>query len=228
MTHAEPTPLPIPDDRRHVALFGGTFDPPHLAHTTLANLGRQALEHRAGAPATLVFVPAARSPHKSDAPTATDAQRVEMLRLAITGIPDCTIWTDELDRAAEGDPTYWARTLERAAAILPHRTPWFIIGADQAASFHRWRQPREMLQLAKPIVLPRHPIASAADLRANMATAGFWDETELDRWAESFIDIDLLRAASTEVRDSQGSPFHTPLHPKVLEYARTNKLYGLH
>ncbi|MFI4917224.1 MAG: nicotinate-nicotinamide nucleotide adenylyltransferase [Phycisphaerales bacterium JB060] len=227
MTHAEPTPLPIPDERRHVALFGGTFDPPHLAHTTLANLGRQAIEHRAGAPATLVFVPAARSPHKSDAPTATDAQRVEMLRLATSDVPDCTIWTDELDRAAEGEPSYWARTLERAATLLAHRTLWFIIGADQAASFHRWRQPREMLQLARPIVLPRHPIASSNDLRANMASAGFWDETELDRWAESFVDIDLLRAASTEVREAQGSPFDTPLHPSVLDYARANNLYGL-
>jgi len=210
-----------------VALFGGTFDPPHLAHTSLADLGRQAIERRTGAPATLVFVPAARSPHKQDAPTATDAQRVQMLRLATSDVPDCTIWTDELDRAVGGEPSYWARTLERAAAILPQRTVWFIIGADQAASFHRWRQPREMLQLARPIVLPRHPIAIAIELRAKLATAGFWTEQELDRWADSFVDIDLLRAASTEVRDARGTPFETPLHPRVMEYARANNLYGL-
>jgi nicotinate-nucleotide adenylyltransferase len=223
VTPEAPTPLSIPTGCGHVALFGGTFDPPHLAHVTLADLGRNELERRVGAPAFLAFVPAARSPHKDNAPTATDAQRLAMLALAIEGLDRAGIWTDELDRATHGEPSYFARTLERARSMLPGRALWFIIGADQAASFHRWRQPREMLQLARPIVLPRHPIASAAELRAAMATADFWNEKELGHWAESFVDIDLLRAASTEVRDAAGSPFETPLHPKVLQYA----LYGL-
>lgn len=227
VTHQAPTPLPIPADCRHVALFGGTFDPPHLAHVTLADLGRRELERRVGVPIFLVFVPAARSPHKANAPTASDAQRLDMLGLATQGLDRAGIWTDELDRATGGEPSFWARTLERAKSIMPDRTLWFIIGADQAASFHRWRLPREMLQIARPIVLPRHPIASASALRAAMATAHFWTEIELDQWAESFADIDVVRAASTEVRDAQGSPFQTPLHPKVLEYARTNNLYGL-
>lgn len=227
MTHPAPTPLPIPSDCQHIALFGGTFDPPHLAHVTLADLGRRELERRVGAPAFLAFVPAARSPHKNNAPTATDTQRLDMLRLATEGLERTGIWPDELDRATQGEPSYWARTLERAKSILPDRTLWFIIGADQATSFHRWRQPREMLQLAQPIVLPREPLATATDLRASMATASFWDEKELDHWAESFVDIDILRAASTEVRDAKGSPFETPLPPKVIEYARAHHLYGL-
>ncbi len=227
MTPKAPTPLSIPTNCRHVALFGGTFDPPHLAHVTLAHLGRRELERRVGAPAFLAFVPAARSPHKDNAPTATDTQRLDMLRLATEGLDRTGIWTDELDRATHGEPSYWARTLERAKSILPDRTLWFIIGADQAVSFHRWRQPREMLEMAQPVVLPRHPIATASDLRTAMATANFWNEKELDHWAESFVDIDLLRAASTEVRDAQGSPFETPLHPSVLEYARANNLYSL-
>lgn len=227
MTHRAPTPLPIPSDCRHVALFGGTFDPPHLAHTTLAELGRRELERRVGAPVFLAFVPAARSPHKDHAPTATDAQRLDMLRLATEGLDHAGTWTDELDRATQGEPSYWARTLERAKSFLPDRILWFIIGADQATSFHRWRTPREMLQLAQPIVLPRHPIASAADLRSAMASADFWNKEELDHWAESFVDIDLLRAASTEVRDAMGRPVETPLHPRVLEYARAKNLYGL-
>lgn len=179
------------------------------------------------APVFLVFVPAARSPHKDNAPIATDAQRLEMLGLAIDELQARAVWTDELDRATHGQPSYWARTLERARAILPGCELWFIIGADQAASFHRWRQPREMLQLAQPLVLPRAPTASAAQLRTRMADANFWNKKELDQWAECFIQIDPLQAASTEVRDAQGSPFDTPMHPKVLDYARTNSLYGL-
>ncbi|UYV13096.1 MAG: nicotinate-nicotinamide nucleotide adenylyltransferase [Phycisphaera sp.] len=227
MTPKAPTSLPIPSECAHVALFGGTFDPPHLAHVTLADLGRRELEGRVSAPVFLAFVPAARSPHKDNAPTATDAQRLDMLALATEGLEHAGIWTDELDRATHGEPSYWARTLERAKSILPDRTLWFIIGADQATSFHRWRTPREMLQFAQPTILPREPITSATDLRAAMANTDFWNEKELDHWAESFVDIDSLPAASTEVRDAKGSPFETPLHPKVLAYARQNALYGL-
>ena len=84
-----------------------------------------------------------------------------------------------------------------------------------------------MLELAGVLVLPREPIATAEQLRDELAKVGFWNEKELDRWAESFVDVDLLRAASTEVRQAQGSPFATPLHPKVLAYAREQGLYGL-
>lgn len=210
-----------------MALFGGTFDPPHMAHASLADVARQYLERRFGSPVLLVFVPAARSPHKDNAPTASDAQRAQMLRLATAGLANSEIWTDELDRAVEGEPSYWLRTLERAREVIGERLLTFVIGTDQALSFHRWRGPREMLELAGVLVLPREPIATADQLRDELAKVGFWNEQELDRWAESFVDVDLRKAASTEVRQSQGSPFATPLHPKVLAYAKQQGLYGL-
>ena len=224
---APPAPLHIPDECRHAVLFGGTFDPPHEAHVSLADLGRQELERREGGPALLVFVPAARSPHKADAPSATSPQRVEMLRLATSHLRHCAVWTDELDRAAEGEPSYWLQTLERARQVIGGRSLGFLIGADQAASFHRWREPRKMLALARVLVLPREPIATAHQLRRALKETNFWNEKELDRWAESFVQVGLLDAASTEVRRAEGSPFQTPLHPDVLAYARTHGLYGL-
>jgi nicotinate-nucleotide adenylyltransferase len=227
VTDSHPTPLGIPEGCQHVVLFGGTFDPPHCAHIAMADLARQETERRRGGAALLVFVPAARSPHKASAPTANEAQRLEMLRLAVDGLEHATIWTDELDRASEGEPSYWLRTLERARQLIGDRSLTFVIGADQATSFHRWRGPREMLGLAGVLVLPREPIASARALRRAMEEAGFWKAEELDRWAESFVKVDLRKAASTEVRESQGSPFGTPLHPRVLQYARAQGLYNL-
>lgn len=226
---ALPPPAPIPRlaDYQHVALFGGTFDPPHVAHVTMADLARRELERRLHDPVLLVFVPAARSPHKDNAPTASDFQRAEMVRLAIEGLEGAAVWTDELDRALPGEPSYWLRTLERAREVLGDQTLSFIIGADQASSFHRWRGPREMLSLARALVLPRAPIATAQQLRDELARADFWNEKELDRWAESFVDLDLVRAASTEVRQAQGTAHTTPMHPRVLEYARAQGLYGL-
>ncbi|NRA56794.1 MAG: nicotinate-nicotinamide nucleotide adenylyltransferase [Phycisphaerales bacterium] len=226
MPAAEPTPLDIPADAKHIVLFGGTFDPPHQAHTLLADLARREIERRHACSAWLVFVPAARSPHKDSAPHATDAQRVEMLRLATDGIDRCTVWTDETDRATSGEPSYWLTTLQRARVLLGDRALSFIIGSDQAASFHRWREPRTMLDLAAPVVLPREPIISATSLREAMARAGFWREREIDAWVERLIVTDAVAAASTEVREAHGAQTRTPVHPAVAEYARVNKLYA--
>lgn len=222
-----PTPLDIPDGVSHVVFFGGTFDPPHIAHITLADLARRALEGQLGSPALLVFVPAARSPLKERAPEATDAQRLAMLRLAIEGLPSCTIWTDEIDRATRGEPSYWAKTLEHARSLLGGRAMSFIIGADQAVNFHRWKKPRELLAMARPLVLPREPIVRAEQLRGRMARVRYWTEEELDRWTAAFLEIGPLPAASTEVRDARGTPFETPLDHRVLRYAREHHLYGL-
>lgn len=208
-------------------LFGGTFDPPHLAHTSLADHARRAIEAREGGKALLAFVPAARSPHKADAPEATNAQRVQMLRLATNELDLSTVWTDELDRAAANEPSYWFSTLQRTRACIGSRTLAFIIGADQAAQFHRWREPRAMLELARPLVLPRGSIASAVALRRELAESGFWNEKELDRWAESFVEVDAVQAASTDVRDAKGGVQDTPLRPNVLAYVKAQGLYGM-
>ena len=194
----------------------------------MADLARRELERRTGATALLVFVPAARSPHKDRAPTATDAQRVEMLELATADLVRCTVWTDEIDRAVHGEPSYWLTTVRRAHRLAGGRSLAFAIGADQAASFHRWREPREILDIARVLVLPREPLATAIQLRDALSSTGFWQQRELDRWVESFVDVEACNAASTEVRRAGGSAFDTPLHPRVLDYARANKLYGLH
>ncbi len=222
-----PTPLPIADDAAPVVLFGGTFDPPHEAHTRLADAARRKVERRHAAPAWLAFVPAARSPHKKDAPHATDSQRVEMLRLATSDIERCTVWTDEIDRARSNEPSFWLTTLQRARQVLGRRALSFIIGTDQAANLHRWREPRAMLELAEPIVLPRAPLTTASALRAAVTLASFWTEEELLRWADALVEVAHIRAASSTIRAAQGAPVDTPMHPRVIEYARRNNLYGI-
>jgi len=136
-----------------VLLVGGTFDPPHLAHASMAEIGRlwldgrdpnqagtrrhlrvladSALAARADAgigSATLIaFVPAARSPFKPP-PIADDAARVEMVRAMASDIPGSIVWTDEIDRARPAQPSYWIDTLERARAAAA------LGGANPSAS----------------------------------------------------------------------------------------------
>jgi nicotinate-nucleotide adenylyltransferase len=225
------TPLPIPGSAG-ILLYGGSFDPPHVAHVELAIAARDALERQAGAgggkPGAgediwLVYVPAVRSPHKQSGPMATGAQRVRMLELALEGRPRASIWTDEIDRAVAGEPSYWINTVRRAQALLGERWLRFLVGADQAVEFHRWRDAREILRLAQPAVIGRGEVDSASALRRAMAAAGFWSEQELDAWAGWFVEAGVRRASSTDVRRGRGEG---ELAPAVAAYVAQEGLYG--
>ena len=141
MSERETTPMPIGNagqpglaiGPRLVVLFGGTFDPPHRGHVELPVRVRDELERRAGCVGEgwLVYVPAARSPHKERGPVVSDADRVEMLGRAIAGVPRAGVWTEEIDRAraqqeAGGDgrdaratePSFTVETVRRARRWL--------------------------------------------------------------------------------------------------------------
>ncbi len=100
---------------RCVLIFGGTFDPPHLAHTTLPSLAAQQLGCE-----EIVYVPAAINPLKmgsNEPPPTAPEHRVAMLLLAIADIPNARISTIELDRAAKGQvPSYMIDTLHALRA----------------------------------------------------------------------------------------------------------------
>lgn len=219
----------MPTTARGVLLVGGTFDPPHIAHV---DLPRSARDRLCGRGWWLVYVPAARSPHKADGPRVSDEDRVEMLRLAIRRVPRCAIWTDELDRPG---PSYWVDTLRRAATIAPATPLRFVIGTDQAIAFHRWREPREILQLAEPLVMLRPPHRSPAGVIRAMRAASFWTQSELDLWRSWIDDDHVVRISATDIRAALSSPkptaaqrraIETQLAPTVRRYIARKELYS--
>lgn len=224
---------PIPADVRRVLIVGGTFDPPHAAHVALPREAARLL----GADLTL-YIPAARSPHKPDAPGASDADRLEMLRLALASEPRAAVATIELSEPAAGAgaaraPSYTIDTLRALRREAPGVTVWRLcIGADQAAAFHRWREPREIIALAEPAVLLREPYVTADALLAAMAP--HWSAAELAEWRGRVLTVAPLRAAATEVRAllatgrtvSEDAALAASLPAGVLAYVRRRGLYG--
>lgn len=213
----------IPD--KGVLLVGGTFDPPHRAHVELARRARD----RRCATAGLVFVPAARSPHKSSGPLASDSERAAMLELAIESVKHAGVWTDEIDRSASGNPSYWIDTLERARSLVGDAWLGFVIGADQAVAFDRWRDARRILEYAEPVVLLREPWTSADVLLDAMRDA--WSDAELERWASCCVDVGTIDVSATEIRtllheDRENARLKSVLSPGVLGFIRERGLYG--
>jgi nicotinate-nucleotide adenylyltransferase len=220
------TPLPIPPDTRTILLYGGAFDPPHRAHVQLPHLVA-----RAACPdAILLYIPAAQSPLKSS-PAAADSHRLAMLRLATKSLPRAAIWTDELDRAAASPspiPSYWIDTLRRAAQAAPHAQLHFLIGADQAADFHRWREYRDIVALATPLVVLRPPIDSSEKLRARLIESAAWTPVEIEQWLARIVPTPLLEDSATAIREklAQGICEIPELDPAVHDYIRRHRLYG--
>jgi len=222
---ATPPDSPLPPDAAWAIVFGGTFDPPHLAHTRLVPRVRdQALPE-----AWLVYVPAARSPHKQDAPLAPDVHRVAMLHGALAGVPRAVVWTDELKRSGA---SYTIDTLERLRAACPRTSLRLLIGADQAAAFHRWRRAHEILQLAPPLVMPRTPLGDRASLMRALREAGAWSNAELRVWDACIAPCGVMDASATELRQLLGrtprdrAALERLLDQGVLAYIEAHGLYA--
>ncbi len=246
-------PLAIPPGTPVLLIVGGTFDPPHLAHTDLPCRVRAHIEGASGwhDRAWLAFVPAARSPHKASRPLASDEDRLEMLALALRDVPRSLIWRDELCRAAaggatgEGEPSYMVDTLERARARLDANggggtVVRLVIGADQAAEFHRWREARRIVELAEPLVMAREvagagsaPVSGTTDAGAiveSMQRSGFWTPAELDGWRRRVVPVGRIDASATQVRRAVAAgrlaEVQGLLAPAVLTFIRERGLYA--
>lgn len=208
-------PIAIPRDVKHVVVFGGSFDPPHVAHVEAP---RQVMERMYGAEGLLVYVPAARSPHKAAA-WASDEDRVAMLRLALKGRKRCVIWLDEM---ARGGPSYMVETLARLRRVAPKRvTLRLLMGADQVGAFHRWREPRKIIGLAEPLVMMREPVTTVAGLVESLDKS--WTKEEQRAWCSRVAASDVIKASSTEVRGGISGM----LDARVEGYARGRGLYGM-
>jgi nicotinate-nucleotide adenylyltransferase len=213
-------PMPIDLGAKRILIFGGTFYPPHRAHTDLALRAMQTLACDA-----LTVIPAARSPHKAAGPATPDEDRVAMLELAFRGQPGVSICTAELERGA-GDPatpSYTIDTLrELRAALGPDTELRLLMGADQAAAFHTWRDPRGILALATPAVVLRAPIDTADALIASMRP--HWSEAECARWRSWIVPAPVVPISATAIRDGASSSA-SDLAPAVAAYARLRGLY---
>ncbi|RAN80103.1 nicotinic acid mononucleotide adenylyltransferase [Bacillus sp. SRB_336] len=115
-----------------LALFGGTFDPVHLGHLSVAWEAAELLD------AEVRLLPASVPPHRVP-PLASAAQRVAILRAALHGQSRLSLDTRELDRDG---PSFTIDTLHELRAEQGERPLVLLLGADAfagLASWHRWR-----------------------------------------------------------------------------------------
>jgi nicotinate-nucleotide adenylyltransferase len=204
---------------QHVVLFGGSFDPPHVAHVALPVLAMQAV----GADA-VAFIPAANAPHKRGRAQTPVHHRLAMLRLAVETSPRCVVLTDEIDRAANGTSggaSFTVDTLESLHARFPRVKMRLLIGADMLRIFDTWRSPERIVELAEPLVMVRPP-----DTRESLLDSlprGY----RRGEWEPRLLDLPRIDVSSTLIRGkvTKGEPITGLVAPTIEDYIRREALY---
>ncbi|HEY8834689.1 MAG TPA: nicotinate-nucleotide adenylyltransferase [Chthoniobacterales bacterium] len=138
---------------RRVGIFGGTFDPIHHAHLILARDALQQLELE-----SVIFIPAAISPHKLGQTAAAPEVRLEMVRAAIEGEPRFCLDAMELERPA---PSYTVETMEAWKMREPDAEFVFLIGEDNVASLPTWHRFTDLSKMVQFVVLDRSGLKTA-------------------------------------------------------------------
>ncbi len=199
-----------------ILIFGGTFDPPHIAHVKLPPLAADQLRCE-----RIIYVPAAINPLKADTPPTASHHRLAMLQLAVRDVPRAEVSTIELDRAG---PSYMVDTLEAFRDSFGQTPMYLLIGADQAVEFHKWRRWDRIVELARPAVMIRppwdqHTFESAVRER--------YSGEEAERWTNWTLDLPRIDVNATEVRRrlAAGRDVRDMLRPQVLAYIDKHLLY---
>lgn len=134
-----------------LGLLGGTFDPVHLGHLRAAELAREALGLD-----EVLFVPAARPPHRPDE-VSSPHHRYAMVALAVAGQPAFT--SSDLELGREG-PSYTVDTLEALHRARPGDEIVLVVGGDTLPDLDSWRSADRILALSSVAVVPRGGPAS--------------------------------------------------------------------
>jgi nicotinate-nucleotide adenylyltransferase len=143
-----------------VALFGGTFDPPHRGHVGIATAAADEFHLD-----RVLVAPSGRQPLKPGDATTPFSDRLAMVELACAG--DARFAASDLDAPrADGRPNYTVDALAGLKQAMPGAEVFNLVGADSLLSLPRWREPDRLLELAEWIVVsrPRFPLGEMASL----------------------------------------------------------------
>jgi nicotinate-nucleotide adenylyltransferase len=227
-----------------IALFGGSFDPPHSGHIGIAMAAVERLHLD-----RVLMAPVGRQPLKRDQAQSSFEDRMVMVQLACADHPPLAASAIDAPRM-DGRYNYTYDTLQLLRETLPGGDELFcLVGADSLQTLHHWHRAAEALMVAQWIVAAR-PGFTLKTLETLLPAGIHADEPDHgDGWLR--IPLNAAPPVSSADNSQQGTLWLLPdlhyevsatelraalagdstaiqqrvLNPRVAEYAREHKLY---
>jgi len=187
-------------------IFGGTFNPPHIGHSILADYVREELLLD-----KIIFIPSGNPPLKD---SISAEHRLNMSKLAFGNDENFEI--SEIESENIEKKTYTVDTLQKLNEKYKDEDVqlYLIIGMDKLNELPKWKEPEKLFKLAKVIVINR------PDNSVSNAKPEFRERAEV-------INTPELEISSSEIRKRiyENKSVKYLLNEKVLEYIKKNNLY---
>ncbi|AQS59933.1 nicotinate-nucleotide adenylyltransferase [Desulforamulus ferrireducens] len=198
---------------REICLMGGTFDPIHYGHLVVAEEVRQQFSL-----SKVLFIPAARPPHKTDKIISDPIHRVNMTRLAIASNPYFDVSTLEVERQGL---SYTIDTVKEIKKIYGVEKVYFITGADAVLEILSWKNAEELLSICTFIAAtrPGYDLHQLADTLKLLPKEVLKNILPLEVPALSISSSDIRR------RVKEGKSIKYLLPEAVEQYIFNTKIY---
>ncbi len=202
----------IPKPQR-VGVYGGAFDPPHLAHHALAEAAIAQLQLD-----KLIVLPTGHAWHKPRQLSSAE-HRVAMTRLAFADVPCAQVDARETQRTGA---TYTIDTLTQLLLELPQSELFLIMGADQFANFCTWHRWQDIAKIATICIAARASFTWARPL--NDTQNALYSQCRIQT-----IDMPDTPISATDIRQRvhQGLGLDHLVNAQVARYIAEHKLYAV-
>jgi len=191
---------------KKVGLFGGSFNPPHLAHLIIAETVREqeGLDE-------VWWIPAYTPPHKAVGLLVEAGHRLAMTRLATVTQPAFVVSEVEIER---GGVSFTVDTLQALQTAYPDIAFSLIIGGDSLRDLGMWHRPEEIVARVPLLVYTRAGVSRGEGPPALVKRA-------------RFVEAPLLEISSTDIRARcrTGRSIHYLVPASVRSYIMAYRLY---
>ncbi|RQW01390.1 nicotinate (nicotinamide) nucleotide adenylyltransferase [candidate division KSB1 bacterium] len=188
-----------------IAIYGGTFDPIHIAHLIIAEYAFAELSLD-----KLIFIPSFSPPHKLSVPMTSPNHRLHMVKLAIAENPKLNVSDFEIIKQGT---SFTVDTLIHFSGHfhVQKKDLYLLVGADNLLDFHLWKDPEEIVRLAQ-IAVANRPSFTLSNARL----------TDYVVVGAPLLDIS---ASMIRKRMQQKKSVRYLVPPKVEEYILQHGLY---
>ncbi|MCB0721380.1 MAG: nicotinate-nucleotide adenylyltransferase [Ignavibacteriae bacterium] len=194
---------------KRYGIFGGAFDPPHIAHSILADDVREQMHLD-----KIIFIPSGRHPLKEHETIAAE-HRLNMSKLAFED--DENFEVSDIEIRNETGKSYTVDTLIQLKEKYKDDFVklYLILGIDNLLEFPKWKQPEKLFLLSEVVIIAR-PNFVVQDAKSEYTSR------------VKFLSTPLIEISSSLIRDhvSHDKSIKYLVNSKVEKYIYDNNLYN--